>query len=51
MLVKIRSSNNIALVVTTTRIATTLLNRGRTAYTRVRIPINIYSSFTYNVKK
>ena len=51
MLVKIRSSNNIALVVTTTTITTTLLNRGYTAYTRFRIPINIYSSSVYNIKK
>ena len=35
----------------TTRITTTLLIRGRTAYTRFNIPIDLYTGSVYSVKK
>ena len=48
---KIRSDNKIVLAVTSSRIASLLLPKGRTAHSRFRIPLLVDKSSTCHIKK
>ena len=51
LLAKLRSEGRIALAVASTGIAATLLEGGRTAHSRFKIPINIYETCTCAMRK
>ncbi|XLU66211.1 hypothetical protein S245_025264 [Arachis hypogaea] len=51
IIAKLRNKGHIVLVTTSSRIAATLLPRGRTAYFRFKIPVNTESSSICNISK
>jgi ATP-dependent DNA helicase PIF1 len=51
ILAKVRSENEIALAVASSGIAALLLQGGRTAHSRFKIPINLFETSTLNISK